>query len=129
MIKVIESTRLKWLVVPTLTIPLILTGILVLGCRTAEKKEPVFEHDIKTGPTPWTNTNFELEEEDFTFALISDLNGGEREGVYSTAVAQLNRIEPTFVLSVGDLIDGGTEDAAQLTKEWDSFEELSLIHI
>ena len=97
--------------------------LLVLSCRTAEKKEPVFEHDINYGPTPWTNTNFELEEEDFTFALISDLNGGEREGVYSTAVAQLNRIEPTFVLSVGDLIDGGTEDAAQLTKEWDSFEE------
>ena len=85
------------------------------------KKVPKFEHDINSGPTPWTNEVFELEEEDFTFAIISDLNGGEREGVYSAAVSQLNRLDPTFVLSVGDLIDGGTEDSLQLAKEWDSF--------
>ncbi len=32
-------------------------------------------------------------------------------------------LDPTFVLSVGDLIDGGTEDKDQLTKEWDSFDD------
>ncbi len=94
---------------------------LVLSCQAPVKDIPDFEHDIADGPTPWTSTHFELEEEDFTFAIISDLNGGEREGVYSRAVAQLNRLDPTFVLSVGDLIDGGTEDFEQLTKEWDSF--------
>ncbi|WP_431125058.1 metallophosphoesterase family protein [Flagellimonas flava] len=97
----------------------------VIGCKTNPETapKPQFEHDITEGPTPWTSDVFELEEEDFTFGIISDLNGGEREGVYSTAVAQLNRLEPTFVLSVGDLIDGGTEDVEQLTKEWDSFDE------
>lgn len=109
-------------------IPLLLFVLLVFSCKTeikkAEiKKVPKFEHDIVSGPTPWTSTNFELEENDFTFAIISDLNGGEREGVYSTAVAQLNRLDPTFVLSVGDLIDGGTEDSLQLAKEWDSFDQ------
>jgi len=105
-------------------LPFILAlALLLSACRTAEKERPKFQHDIAEGPTPWTDTNFELEEEDFTFAIISDLNGGEREGVYRTAVAQLNRLDPTFVLSVGDLIDGGTEDEAQLTKEWDSFDE------
>lgn len=94
-----------------------------LGCRKAVKKVPDFEHDIISGPTPWTSSEFELEEDDFTFAIISDLNGGEREGVYKTAVSQLNRLDPTFVLSVGDLIDGGTEDSLQLAKEWDSFDE------
>jgi hypothetical protein len=99
---------------------------MVIGltaCKKEVEKKPDFQHDIEEGPTPWTSTKFELEEEDFTFAIISDLNGGEREGVYSTAVAQLNRLDPTFVLSVGDLIDGGTEDEGQLTKEWDSFDE------
>lgn len=98
---------------------------LIISCKTepAETKAPKFEHDITSGPTPWTSNSFELEEEDFTFAIISDLNGGEREGVYKRAVSQLNRLDPTFVLSVGDLIDGGTEDSVQLAKEWDSFDE------
>lgn len=85
------------------------------------KDMPLFVHDIKDGPTPWTSDVFETTEDDFTFAIISDLNGGEREGVYSAAVEQLNRLDPTFVLSVGDLIDGGTEDSLQLATEWDSF--------
>ncbi|MGB5555333.1 MAG: metallophosphoesterase [Flavobacteriaceae bacterium] len=101
----------------------ILLGLIV-NCksRVVEKKFPKFEHDITFGPTPWTSDVFELEEEDFTFAIISDLNGGERDGVYSAAVSQLNRLDPTFVVSVGDLIDGGTEDTLQLAKEWDSFD-------
>lgn len=104
---------------------LVLLVLVCISCKTetASRKTPKFEHDILSGPTPWTGTNFELEEEDFTFAIISDLNGGEREGVYSTAVSQLNRLDPTFVLSVGDLIDGGTEDSLQLAKEWDSFDQ------
>ncbi len=102
---------------------LLLFGLLLLiGCRTEYRKTPNFENDITVGPKPWTGESFELEEEDFTFGIISDLNGGEREGVYSKAVAQLNRLDPTFVLSVGDLIDGGTEDSLQLAKEWESFD-------
>ena len=96
--------------------------MFLVNCKTNQEPTPKFQHDIKEGPTPWTSESFELEEEDFTFAIISDLNGGEREGVYSTAVSQLNRLDPTFVLSVGDLIDGGTEDSLQLAKEWDSFD-------
>ena len=98
---------------------------LVVNCKSSHvvKQTPKFQHDIVNGPTPWTSDVFELEEEDFTFAIISDLNGGEREGVYSTAVSQLNRLDPTFVVSVGDLIDGGTEDSVQLATEWDSFDE------
>ena len=86
------------------------------------KKVPKFEHDIASGPTPWTSDVFELEEEDFTFAIIADLTGGEREGVFSAAVEQLNRLDPTFVVSVGDLIEGGTEDSLQLATEWNSFD-------
>jgi 3',5'-cyclic AMP phosphodiesterase CpdA len=99
---------------------LFLFAILVSSCNQSRK--PQFEHDISSGPTPWTSDIFELEEEDFTFAIISDLTGGERPGVYSTAVRQLNRLDPTFVLSVGDLIEGGSVDTAQLALEWDSFD-------
>ncbi len=96
---------------------------LIINCKSKNTdQKPSFLHDISIGPTPWTSDVFELEEDDFTFAIISDLNGGERSNIYSTAVSQLNRLDPTFVLSVGDLIDGGTEDKAQLQKEWDWFD-------
>ncbi|MEC8831441.1 MAG: metallophosphoesterase [Bacteroidota bacterium] len=99
----------------------------IIGCKQTEQpveKAPVkFQHDVDSGPKPWTSETFETTEDDFTFGIISDLNGGEREGVYAIAVEQLNMLDPTFVLSVGDLIDGGTEDTLQLKKEWDSFEE------
>lgn len=104
------------------SILLLLIGLFALtACKTEEPK-PRFQHDIADGPKPWTHENFEQTEADFTFALISDLNGGEREGVYEKAVSLINRFDPTFVLSVGDLIDGGTEDSLQLAAEWDSFD-------
>ncbi|MGI9552585.1 MAG: metallophosphoesterase family protein [Aurantibacter sp.] len=102
---------------------LLLLSVLSVGCKTQSITAPKFEHDLADSPTPWTSADFEIEEKDFTFAIISDLNGGERQGIYSTAVDQLNRLDPTFVLSVGDLIDGGTEDSVQLAKEWDSFDQ------
>ena len=96
--------------------------VTFFSCKTTSEG-PNFRHDITASPTPWTSDVFEMEEEDFTFGIISDLNGGEREGVYSAAVKLLNRLDPTFVLSIGDLIDGGTEDSAQLATEWDSFDD------
>ncbi|MDG1276420.1 MAG: metallophosphoesterase [Algoriphagus sp.] len=100
----------------------LISCLLAFSCHAPTEHKPQFEHDITSGPTPWTSDTFELEEEDFTFAIISDLTGGERPNIYSTAVGQLNRLDPTFVLSVGDLIEGGTEDTVQLEKEWNSFD-------
>ena len=96
-------------------------GLAVAGCKQ-HAPLPEFQHQITEGARPWSSEDFEDTEEDFIFAIISDLNGGERPGIYSQAVSQLNRLDPTFVLSVGDLIDGGTEDTLQLKKEWDSFD-------
>ena len=92
------------------------------GCKKETKIDFGFIHDIQQGPKPWTHENFEDTEQDFTFALISDLNGGEREGVYRRGFTPLNRLDPTFVLSIGDLIDGGTYDTLQLASEWDNFD-------
>ena len=93
------------------------------GCNSPEQRVTNFEHDLESEPKPWNGEAFEQTEEDFTFAFVSDLTGGERQGIFSVAVEQLNRLEPTFVLSVGDLIEGGTEDSLQLKEEWDSFDD------
>lgn len=96
---------------------------LISGCKEPVDNPVNFSHDISSGPTPWSHENFNDRNDQFTFAIISDLNGGEREGIFSVAVEQVNLFRTEFVLSVGDLIDGGTEDETQLTKEWESFDQ------
>jgi hypothetical protein len=101
---------------------ILLLGLTLWSCQGEATRPVEFYHEVPDGPKPWTSEDFEAAEPDFTFAIISDLTGGERPGVYSLAVAQINLLDPTFVLSVGDLIEGGTEDSLQLKKEWDSFD-------
>jgi hypothetical protein len=72
---------------------------------------------------PWTDRKFDNEADKFTFALFSDLTGGERDGVFAVAVEQLRLLRPEFIISVGDLIDGVSEDQELLTGEWDSFDQ------
>lgn len=99
--------------------------ISVSACQQEKTQVPtamVFEHDVTTGPTPWNSDQFNDADDKFTFAIISDLYGGERAGVFDVAVQQLNLLQPEFILSVGDLIDGGIEDREQLNKEWEHFD-------
>ena len=46
-----------------------------------------------------------------------------RPGIFEQAVARLNLLQPEFVMSVGDLIEGYTEDRAQLDHEWREFDD------
>lgn len=74
------------------------------------------------GPTPWTHLRFDEAPGDFTFAVVTDLESGYRTGVFDVAVKDLQLLRPAFVITVGDQIDGGTEDEAQLDKEWSEFD-------
>ena len=82
-----------------------------------------FVHDVTQAPYPWTMEPPERKDDKFTFAIIGDLHSGEREGVFEVAIEQLNMLRPEFVLSVGDLIDGGTEDTLTLKKQFDFFDQ------
>ena len=76
------------------------------------------------GPkTPWTGRQFLNDAAEFQFAIIADIHGGNRPGVFEDAVDKINLMRPEFVLSVGDLINGYTEDEAQIDSEWDAFEQ------
>ena len=58
----------------------------------------------------------------FQFAIVSGRTGGHRARVFSQAVEQLNLLQPEFVVSVGDLIEGYSEDAPRLVGEWREFQ-------
>lgn len=72
--------------------------------------------------TPWTSLAANDAAEDFHFVIVSDRTGGERPGVFESALPKVNLLEPAFVVSVGDLIEGYTDDQAQIDAEWDEFE-------
>lgn len=93
--------------------------LAMMGCQ----KQSPFSHRINTATKPWTAEPAPKPENDFTFAIISDLTGDERAGIFNVAVQQLKLLRPEFIMSVGDLIEGGTEDTLQLKKEYDYFDE------
>jgi serine/threonine-protein phosphatase CPPED1 len=71
---------------------------------------------------PWTNLRLNNGPDTFSFAIVSDRTGGHRARIFSQAVEQLNLLQPQFVISVGDLIEGYTEDPAKLAEQWKEFQ-------
>ncbi len=92
----------------------------MLGCSgsSAPPDEPAFRHDIAGNVLPWKKENFDTEDDKFTFAVFSDLTGGEREGIFEIAVAQLNLLRPELIINVGDLVEGSTEDPVEAARQW-----------
>ena len=80
-----------------------------------------FQHDLKDKVKPWTSEAFLDDPQEFHFAIIGDLTGGERPHVYERAVEKLNLLRPEFVMSVGDLVAGVGASRSALQKQWDSF--------
>jgi len=104
---------------------LLLTLFLLGGCAgnpADSNGQTVFKHDFTGYAVPWTGSGFDNKAGKFTFAVFSDLNGGERPGVFDVAVEQLRLLRPELVVSVGDLIDGGDVTRAQLESQWDTFD-------
>jgi hypothetical protein len=47
-----------------------------------------------------------------------------RPGVFASAIHKLNLLEPELVISVGDLIEGYTQDRARVMQQWEQFDAL-----
>ena len=71
---------------------------------------------------PVTHLRWNEDASQFQFAIVSDRTGGHRPEVFSQAVEKLNLMQPAFVLSVGDLIEGGKKPDATLLAEWKEFD-------
>src|SRR5690349_1318550 len=71
---------------------------------------------------PFTHLEVNNRPNSFQFAIVSDRTGGRRPGVFSKAVEKINLLQPEFVISVGDLIEGYSEDPGTWALEWSEFE-------
>ena len=99
--------------------------IAAVGCSQSPNpgEEPPFRHDVVGDNTPWTHEKFDSSNDKFTFAIFSDLTGGERERIFEIAVAQLSLLRPEFIINVGDLIEGDSASAEGIGAEWSSFDD------
>jgi hypothetical protein len=71
---------------------------------------------------PWTGLRPNAGNGQFQFAVVSDRTGGHREKVFSKAVHQINLLQPEFIMSVGDLIEGYSTKEDVVAAEWDQFD-------
>lgn len=74
------------------------------------------------GRNPWTHLRLNNKPDDFQFVVVSDRTGGHREKIFSKAVEQINMLQPEFVLSVGDLIEGYSTDREKVLDQWREFQ-------
>lgn len=96
------------------------SAILAIAALVPARAE-VFDHSVKGANRPWTQSEINAPTDKFTFGIHADLTGGERAGVFDVAMSQMSLLQPDFVISVGDLIEGGGDKDA-LNDEWDAFD-------
>jgi len=108
------------------------TAGVLLGAIALSRSETPAKNEIPANPNalrieageknPWTTLKVNNDPDQFQFAVVSDRTGGHREKVFSRAVSQVNLLQPQFVMSVGDLIEGYTLKADVANEQWDEFD-------
>ncbi len=94
----------------------------LIPCFAASQDKAKLIIEPVDGPTPWTSLEMNDQSSQFQFAIVTDRTGGHRPGVFMDGVNKLNLLQPEFVMSVGDLIEGYTEDRKELNRQWDEFD-------
>jgi hypothetical protein len=81
------------------------------------------------------NLALAAEDADFHFSVMGDNRpqGGQPDVItqnefYRANIAEINRLDPDFVIVIGDLIMGYTPDKALLAKMWDAFDEANKLY-
>jgi hypothetical protein len=111
---------MKRLLAASITVGVLLLIIQFSG-RATPPSDPSGPLRVKVeSRNPWTHLRFNTSARQFHFAIVSDRTGGHRAGIFSRAVEQLNLLQPEFVLSVGDLIEGYPPQKAH--EQWREFQ-------
>src|ERR1019366_6453906 len=107
---------MKRILVSALVVALLVGAVAISNSQKgADKSELQIDGE---GRNPWTHLRLNNAVENFHFVVMSDRTGGNRGRIFSQAVEQINLLQPTFVVCVGDLIQGYSKDPAVLAKEW-----------
>ena len=67
---------------------------------------------------PWSHLNFNNNPDNFQFAIMPDRTGGHRPGILEDAIKKLGLLQPEFVISIGDMIEGYTLNEPEIRQQW-----------
>ena len=109
-----------------LKLHLIRLFVILVICLSLSISKASGEMDLQlpSGPIPLTHEKFLNQPDDFQFAIVADRTGEERPKVFESAISYLNLLRPEFVISVGDSINGYTNDPAEIKRQWNEFDGL-----
>jgi predicted phosphodiesterase len=100
--------------------PAVCLLVLLASCKSDDNSASIRIEPME-GPVPYSNLELNNSEDNFQFAIVTDRTGGHRPGVFLDGIRKLNLLRPEFVMSVGDLIEGYTEDTVELKRQWKEF--------
>ena len=99
--------------------------LLPLGCaQIRPARSASFAPVAYDSPAPWTERAVPTVPDDFRFVIMADRTGGVRPGIFEAAAGKVNLLRPDFVMSIGDYITGGSEDAAEVDRQWNEFDAI-----
>ena len=75
-------------------------------------------------PLVASGESINLSDHPVRFAIVGDRTGSHVEGVYGAIIEEIERLKPDFVMTVGDMIEGYTEDTTVLVEEWQEYMSL-----
>ena len=88
------------------------------GCAVAPSGVVMLQPEAATQATAPFSKPLPASAGPLRFSVIGDRTGLARPGVFGQALRQIAWLQPDFVLSVGDLIEGYTRDKATIEAEW-----------
>jgi hypothetical protein len=124
-----KKPKTVWAVLLLASLPL-LSGCCQRALVDAEEAQvqPAFSYDPAEfpGARPWTSEDFKNDPDNFQFAVLGDRGGGASPlGTYERAMEQLNWMQPEFVMSVGDFVEGYTTVEEEMDEQWEEFEAIT----
>jgi hypothetical protein len=93
--------------------------------KAPESAEFTYDQTQLTKAKPWTDKKFQNDPNEFQFVVIGDRTGGANVlGTFNLAMDQIDLLQPEFVINVGDLIEGYSDDKAELNAEWNENDKM-----
>jgi len=109
---------MKSLVTSAILVLAVMTGCSIQG--TASNTQSFsYEKERLAGAKPWSEKSFQNEPDQFQFVIMGDRTGGANVlKTFQKALPQVNLLQPEFVINVGDLIEGYSDQTSELNSEW-----------
>jgi hypothetical protein len=93
--------------------------VMVSGCTTHQSSAFSYDKERLAAAKPWTAKSFQNDPDEFQFVVIGDRTGGANVlKTFQHALPKINLLQPEFVINVGDLIEGYSDQPSELNAEW-----------